>query len=288
MKVWIFLPAFNEGESLKSLIPKIKKIEDRLSQHDFSILILNDGSLDNTLEVLSSLKNIENIDIYNHKINRGLGETERDGFEYLASKCKDEDIIVRFDCDDTHEPEYIEALIAKINEGFDVVNTSRYQPGGYQVGVNWYRNLLSRAANIFMRLVFDIKGMKDYSCGFRAYRAKVIKDALYIYGNRFLQMRSFGFTSTLETIVKLDLIGCVFAEVPFGLRYDQKVTESKMVSSVTLIGYIAMAILYRLPFSGWRGWKKKFIAARLISTLEIREEFNSICNSKSVPSRFGM
>ena len=61
-----------------------------------------------------------------------------------------------------------------------------------------------------------------------------------------------GFTSTLEMLVKLKLIGCRFAEVPFVLRYDQKTSKSKMLTSITVLGYFAMALLYHWPPSGWR------------------------------------
>jgi dolichol-phosphate mannosyltransferase len=159
---------------------------------------------------------------------------------------------VRIEGDDTHEPKYLFDLIEKLKEGYDVVNTSRFQPGGGQMGVNAYRAFISRSANVFMRMMFGIRGVSDYSCGYRAYRARVIKDALDIYGNNFIQLRGMGFTSTLEIIVKLNILGCRFAEVPFVLRYDQKEGGSKMVGSLTMLGYLLMAMLYWWPMGGWR------------------------------------
>jgi dolichol-phosphate mannosyltransferase len=167
-------------------------------------------------------------------------------------RCAPDDIIVRVEGDDTHEPEYVFSLLKKLEEGYDVVNTSRFQPGGGQKGVDAYRAAISRAANSFMHFVFGIPGVRDYSCGYRAYRASVIQDAIRIFGNNFIQLRGMGFTSTLEMIVKLRLLGCRFAEVPFVLRYDQKQSSSKMVSSITTLGYLTMALLYHWPFGGWR------------------------------------
>lgn len=250
MKVWILLPAFNEENSIPILFPKIKKAFDEWNQ-PYRIIVVDDGSLDSTTEVINNIKSDYPVDVVSHKINRGLGETERDGFEFIAENAADEDIIVRLDCDVTHEPDYILALISRIKEGYDVVNTSRFQPGGGQLGVGRYRAVISYAANIFMKIIFNIHGVKDYSCGFRAYRAKVIKDAIRIFGNAFIQLKGLGFTSTLEIIVKLKLLGCRFSEVPFVLRYDQKASPSKMVSSVTSLGYFTMAILYHWPFGGW-------------------------------------
>jgi dolichol-phosphate mannosyltransferase len=132
------------------------------------------------------------------------------------------------------------------------VIASRFQPGGGQMGVSAYRAFISRCANLFMKFFFPIKGLWEYSCGFRAYRASVMKEAIDTYGNNFIQLKGLGFTCTLEKLVKLRLIGARFAEVPFMLRYDQKVSESKMVSSTTTIGYLIMALFYHWPWGGWR------------------------------------
>jgi len=251
MMLWIFLPAFNEANTLPSLLTKIGNFGGRFSG-PYRIVIVDDGSTDNTSEVAMEFAGRMPIDVVRHEINRGLGETERDGFEYVAERCSPEDILVRLDADDTHEPEYILKLIEKIWEGYDVVNTSRFQAGGSQVGVSTYRAFVSLCANKFMKLIFNISGIRDYSCGFRAYRGQVLKDCVSVFGNGFIQLKGLGFTSTLETLVKLNLLGCKFAEVPFVLRYDQKRSQSKMVSSVTTLGYLMMAILYHWPFGGWR------------------------------------
>jgi len=246
--IWVFIPAYNEEGSLPNLLPKIAKI---LDEQPYRVVLVNDGSTDGTQKVLESFGQDMPLDIITHKLNRGLGETERDGFEFIAMNCSADDVIVRVEADDTHEPEYIFSLISKLEEGYDVVNTSRFQPGGGQLGVDGYRGLISRAANLFMQIIFRIPGTRDYSCGFRAYRAQVIQDALRVYGNYFIQLRGLGFTSTLEMIVKLHILGCRFAEVPFVLRYDQKQGGSKMVASITTLGYLLMATLYYWPFGGW-------------------------------------
>ena len=286
MKIWIFLPAFNEEESLRRLLPKFREVQKRLPQYETVVFVVDDGSSDNTAGITRDAAGEQNVEVLVHPINRGLGEAERDGFEFLAAHVADDDLVVRLDCDDTHEPEYIISLVNKVNEGFDVVNTSRFQPGGYQKGVNWYRGGISRAANLFMKMMFGMPGIKDFSCGFRAYRGKLVKDAVRVFGNSLLQMRGFGFTSTLEIIVKLHLLGARFAEVPFGLRYDQKASESKMVSSTTMIGYFVMAMLYHAP-GGWRGWRKRLVPAYARSPGDAAAEFAAIRRTKSIPSRFG-
>jgi dolichol-phosphate mannosyltransferase len=223
----------------------------REHQLEYRLVAVDDGSRDGTGEILAEFRKTMPLDVVVHPINRGLGETERDGFEFVAARCAPADVIVRVEGDDTHDPKYIVMLIKKLSEGYDVVNTSRFQPGGSQLGVGRYRGLVSRAANLFMRVLFPIPNIRDFSCGFRVYRAQVIQDAVAVFGNHFIQLRGLGFTSTLEMIVKLHLLGCRFAEVPFVLRYDQKTGESKMIGSATTIGYLVMALLYHWPFGGW-------------------------------------
>jgi dolichol-phosphate mannosyltransferase len=256
--LYITLPAYNEEKSLPTLLPKIEQVMNELAW-EYKIVVCDDGSNDGTREMLANYAQSLPLDIIYHKINRGLGETERDLFEYVADLAQPNDVVVRLDCDDTHEPSFIPDLVAKLDEGFDVVIASRFQPEGGQLGVSTYRAFISRCANLFMKFFFPIKGVKEYSCGFRAYRAGLIKEAIAFYGNNFLQLRGLGFTGTLEKLVKLKILGAKCAEVPFVLRYDQKQSDSKMISSITTLGYMVMTVMYHWPWGGWRTRYKQIL-----------------------------
>ena len=258
----VLLPAYNEEQALPVLLPRIASALGAAGS-DWRVIVCNDGSCDRTREVISRYAESMPIEVIEHKMNRGLGETARDLFERAAVLCRADDVIVRMDCDDTHEPDVIARMIAQIEDGYDVVIASRFRPGGGQIGVNRYRTFVSHAANIFMKIFFPIRGIRDYSCGFRAYRAGIIQTAIEFYGNSFIQLKGLGFTGTLEKLVKLDLIGARFAEVPFVLRYDQKQSASKMVSSITTLGYIIMTVLYYWPWGGWRQASRRRQAALL-------------------------
>ena len=247
----VLLPAYNEEESMPTLMPKLQEVMKEDTE-EYRIIVCNDGSKDNTVPLLEEYAEKMSLEVLSHKINRGLGETSRDLFERAAEIAADDDVIIRLDCDDTHEPKFIPKLVAKLRSGYDVVIASRFAPGGGQIGVDGYRAFISRCANIFMKCFFPIKGLKEYSCGFRAYRGSTIKKAVSFYGNNFIQLKGLGFTCTLEKLVKLKLIGARFGEEAFVLRYDQKQSSSKMVSSITTLGYIVMTILYHWPWGGWR------------------------------------
>lgn len=254
--VLILLPAYNEEESLPALFEKIER-EMTHAGLDYKVLVCDDGSSDRTPELLQSYAQKLPLEVITHKINRGLGETSRDLFERAAEITDLGDVIIRLDCDDTHDPAFIPTMIEKLKEGYDVVTASRFKPGGGQVGVSPYRAFISRGANLFMKTFFPIKGLWEYSCGFRAYRARIIKKAVRFYGWRFIQLQGLGFTCTLEKLIKLKILGARFAGVPFVLRYDRKNSSSKMIGNITTLGYLVLVVLYHWPWGGWRRAEKK-------------------------------
>ena len=257
--LYVLLPIFNEAAGLALLLDKIAAASASIGM-PYRVLALDDGSTDGSGAILEHSAATQPIEVLRHAINRGLGETVRDLFERAAALAEDDDVIVRLDADDTHDPELIAAMIRRIDEGHDVVIASRFQPGGGQRGVNAYRTVLTRGANGLMRLVFPIPGVREYTCGFRAYRGRIIREAIDTFGNNFVQLKGLGFTSTLEKLVKLHMLGASVSEVPFTLRYDQKQSDSKMLGSVTTFGYLTLAVLYYWP---WRGWRSTYNRALL-------------------------
>jgi dolichol-phosphate mannosyltransferase len=78
-----------------------------------------------------------------------------------------------------------------IKESHDVVIASRYQPGARVIGLSLHRRFISYAGSKLMRVVCPIHGVRDYTCGYRAFRGEALSRALSVYGDRF--RRSGGF-----------------------------------------------------------------------------------------------
>ena len=251
--IYILLPAYNEEDALRPMMEKIERVMQEIGT-SYRVVVVNDGSKDRTGEILEELRGQYPLDVVTHKYNRGLGETIRDGLEFITERARPEDVAVRMDCDDTHEPKYIPAMVKKLQEGYDVVIASRYQPGGGEEGLDLYRRTISRIANLLFKAAFPIKGIWEYTCGYRAYRASILQDALRIFGNRFVGLKGLGFTGTLEKLVKLRMMGARVTEIPFVLRYDQKMSQSKVVTSVTTFGCFAL-ILKQYLYEGDR-WNR--------------------------------
>ncbi len=283
MKIFVLLPAYNEAASIPALLPRIKAA---LHGRDYEVVLVDDGSHDETAKLAEQYGIGMPLTILRHPINRGLGETIRDGIEYCVSAGKAGDVMVRMDCDDSQDPSYIMSFIEKIRAGADVVVASRYQEGGGQSGVHGYRNWLSWGAGLFMKAFFPIKGMRDYSSGYRAYRWEILNRAIAVYGNRFIEQKLLGFSCTLEKVVKLDMLGARFTEAPHVLHYDRKQSESKMASWPTTLGYVLLALKY----GSWCGvcrrqWRESINAndqsrGRLPSTLQPVEP--SVCAASRV------
>ena len=243
--ITFILPAYNEAPGLEGLV---RKISAAAGTRPYRVLVFDDGSKDGTGDIARALGERYPVELLTHRVNRGLGETIRDAFEWAAEHSAPDDVIVRMDADDTHDPSYVPAMLQRLDDGYDVVIASRFRPGGGEVGLSAYRRLISRCANLLMKMVFPIRGVRDYSCGFRAYRAAVIQDALAIYGNDFIELKGIGFTCTVEKLVKLQRLRVRFNEVGFVLRYDRKMSTSKMLSSLTTAGYLILMLKNIYPW----------------------------------------
>jgi dolichol-phosphate mannosyltransferase len=94
------------------------------------------------------------------------------------------------------------------------------------VGLSRFREILSYGASLLFRLTFPIQGVRDYTCGYRAYEARIIKAAFERWKDDFISEE--GFTCMVDILLKLRQMDCIFVEVPMVLRYDRKPGVSKM------------------------------------------------------------
>lgn len=116
MKLLIIIPAYNEAESLKGVIERLRST---CPQYDY--IIVNDGSTDETEELCE--KNGYNV--INHTINKGLAEAVRTGMKYAIENGYD--AALQFDADGQHLPEYIDNMVNCMKEsGCDIVIGSRF------------------------------------------------------------------------------------------------------------------------------------------------------------------
>ena len=251
--IYIALPAYNEEENVEKLLEDISvTMAELMPASTIHIVLVNDGSSDQTMAAaqkskkrLASQEPRIQIELLNHEVNKGLAEAIKTGLIYCCDKATDRDIILTMDCDNSHTPGLIPRLARRIGEGYDVVIASRYVPGAQIYGLSWQRRILSRVACLVFRFVMPVRGVRDYTCGFRAYRAEVLK-------NLFKQnpgiISETGFTVMIDILLKLHKFspGLAFGEVPLLLRYDLKKGASKMNVQKTTIQTLKLLIRRRL------------------------------------------
>jgi len=239
MKVWILLPAYNEARNLPPLIEGIVGVMDA-ERMSYGIVVVDDGSQDGTGSVARALADHLPVEVVPHKRNLGLARAMDTGLRVVGERAARDDVVVTMDADNTHPPELIPRMVAAIARGADVVIASRYAPGGREEGVPPLRRFLSAGISSLLRLRFRIPGVRDYTSGYRAYRASALERARRHFGDRLITVP--GFAVMAELLVRLRSWNPQVAEVALHLRYDQKHGRSKLHIFRTMCEYSRLLV----------------------------------------------
>lgn len=234
----IMLPAYNEAESLPTLLDRISAYGENHPGEPYRVIVVNDGSGDATKQVATEYAGRLPLQLVNHARNMGLGAAMRTGLAAAAQACGEGDVLVTMDADNTHDPDLIAALRQELNLGFDLVIASRYQKGGREVGLSTARHIFSKGASLLLRTFFPISGARDYTCGYRMYSGGLLQRAVAAYGDRLVEEQ--GFTCMAEILIKMSRLGARVSEAPLVLRYDLKAGPSKMNVSRTIQRYVVL------------------------------------------------
>lgn len=124
-KVTILIPSYNEEESIPLLYVELRKVIETLSQYEWEILFVNDGSKDQTLEVIKVLRaKDERVNYIDLSRNFGKENAMLAGFDYATGDC-----MIIMDADLQHPPHIISDMLGKWEEGFDDVYAKRLTRG---------------------------------------------------------------------------------------------------------------------------------------------------------------
>ncbi|MDO9181455.1 MAG: glycosyltransferase family 2 protein [Bacteriovorax sp.] len=248
--ITVALPAYNEAKNLPALLEKFQEINCLYhSLFETRVLVINDSSNDDTVSVLNSLlpklPNLK-VDVIHHEVNRGLTGGINTAFDYFHKIYNSEHPPIAaglMDGDNSHSPSILPTMVSKILEDYDVVIASRFRPGARVEGVSAFRQVLSFGLTCLFKILRNLQGVRDYSCGYRLYSKRIVNLVKARHVGDVVLEKSFA--SMVEILLKCDLEGALMTEVPFLLRYDLKLGESKMPFKKTILGNLRLLTTLR-------------------------------------------
>jgi glycosyltransferase involved in cell wall biosynthesis len=204
----IILPAKNESANIISLLQAIKQ-----EMPDAEIIVVNDGSTDNTEQVCSDA----GVGVVNHPYSMGNGAAIKSGARVAKG-----DVFVFMDADGQHQPEDIRSLLNMLEDGYEMVVGERTKASQASLG-------RSLANSFYNKLSSLITGQRigDLTSGFRAVKANKFKEFLYLLPNGFsypttITMAFFraGYAVGYSSIIAAQRIGkSHISPVKDGLRF---------------------------------------------------------------------
>ena len=182
MKLSVIIPCFNEQDSIAELHLRLTA---EIKKHDHEIIFIDDGSTDNTWAEIQKLEGVRAF-----KLRRNFGKSYAMD---IALKKATGDIVVTMDADLQDDPAEIDNLLAKMNEGYDMVvgwKKKRHDPKE--------KTLPSKLFNGVVRKTFGLK-IHDFNCGLKIFKREIFKN-IELYGelHRYVPVlaHSFGYKVT--------------------------------------------------------------------------------------------
>ena len=221
MKRLIIIPTYNELANAPILI-------ERIFKHipDAHILIIDDGSPDKTGEKIKELqsKHLSSLFLLERARKSGLGSAYRTGFAWGLERGYEE--LIEMDADLSHRVRDLKEMIdaKELNPNTDLVIGSRWMPGGKTENWSKSRELLSRAANLYVRAMLGM-GVKDSTAGFRIYSSSILKKL------NLEAIKSEGYSFQIEMTRAVYKLGGKIIEVPITFR-ERENGVSKMSKNI--------------------------------------------------------
>ena len=227
MDLSVVIPMFNEAENVEVTLTRVERALASF-QGTYEIIGVNDGSLDNTLEILERMASQNGkVRVVSYSKNFGRGMALRTGFKESKGA-----IVVSIDADLSYDPRYILDLVntLRTEQDIDFVLASPYMPGGGVKNVPFLRLWISKLGNKILR--FAMPNRIYTSTGiFRAYRKRVLDS---------LELESEGKEIHLEILSKALALGYRVQEVPAILTGREK-GKSKFKFRKTTISHLAFS-----------------------------------------------
>ncbi len=199
-RIVIVMPTYNERQNLEAVAGRV-----RAALPAADLLVVDDNSPDGTGDLADKLAEADpHVQVMHRTDKAGLGKAYIAGFGWALERGYD--VIVEMDADGSHQPEHLPSLVAAVDYA-DLSIGSRWIPGGRVVNWPKTREALSRAANIYTRIMLGL-GVRDATAGFRAYRAATLRTI------SLDQVESTGYCFQIDLTLRVADAGLRIIEVP--------------------------------------------------------------------------
>ena len=239
--ITVFFPAFNDAESIVPLARNALEVAAALTS-DYEVLVVNDGSTDQTRQLLDELAHSEpRVRVIHHEQNLGYGAALKTGFQNSTK-----DLIFYTDGDAQYDVREIAKLHNLLTQNIDIVNGYKSKRADH-VGRKIMGALYNQAARLMFRLP-----IQDVDCDFRLLRKSLISE---------VELTSSSGAICVELIYKLKRAGARFAETPISHHPRQHGTSQ----------FFTVRSVSRTATDMIRLWFRLVVVSRFFSSNEKRE-----------------
>lgn len=235
----IIIPVYNEGKKIKNNMPKILDYLFSLKffktkEKSFEIIIVNDGSIDDTKKYLYEIKEsfkeykdtaFKNLNIISYKTNRGKGHAVNLGLKEAKGKFS-----IFMDADLSTNLGAIEKCLEEIEKGdfSAVIGSRRLEESVLPVKRSIFRRFLSLINSIFTNVVVPLSNIKDTQCGFKCFKTSVVQN--YVLPKQIID----GFAFDIEYLYILKLYNLKIKEIPV-IWIDDKESTVRLKSTLKFL-----------------------------------------------------
>jgi len=210
MKISLIITVYNEESIIQDTISKVISYMDGFSGYEYELILINDGSTDNTGKIIAEAAKRHHGKIIqvDHPYNMGRGQGMRTGFEKATG-----DYVITLDADLSYSPQHIERLINTLTaQNADIVCASPYMKNGIVENVPAGRLLYSKLGNWLLSVVHPVK-LSTYTSIVRGYRREALEK---------LELSSKGKEIHIEILDKAYYLGLSICEIPASLIWHKE------------------------------------------------------------------
>ena len=207
MNNFVIVPAYNEGDQIREVIKEVKKYSNK-------IIVVDDGSYDNTAKVAEEQKVV----VLKHKVNLGKGAALRSGCDYALQLGADKLVVI--DADGQHQPKQIPTFLKALNNNdiiFGYRKRSKSMPAVLRFGNDFINNTLKALLGV---------RVYDSQCGYRSFTANAY---------RKVRWRATDYYMETEMVIKAAKHKLEYAQIPIENIYADKYKGTTILDGVKIV-----------------------------------------------------